>query len=180
MEEIIFSIVLFALVTITIKWISSWQLKKQTRQTKALLEKLKRIEVNTDTIIVDGINYNESVPLDVYGTELNPDDSTFYRGTGLNNYSMRKRFHKQETITRFKSTFYIPIIYQNQEYKFSTNLPIDQITLRMKFYMQKEIPVYVQEFNGSGKTTGVKFFLDFRFLNVKSINLVTTNYYKVK
>ena len=179
MEEIIFYVIIFIIIIIIIKWISSSELKKQKRKIKAILEKLECIEVDADTVIVDGTSYNQNVPVDVYGTELNPNDSTFITGATASPSSIRRRYHKQENITKFKSTLYIPIIYQNQEYKFDTNLPINQTTLRMKMYMQKNIPVYVKEFNSSGKTTGVEFIVDFRFLNVNGISLVNTNYYKV-
>ncbi|WP_282057143.1 hypothetical protein, partial [Maribacter luteus] len=73
------------------------------------MKELKFIEIDSDTIIVDGTSYTQNVPVDVYDTELDPNSPNFYKGTGLSSdLKFRDTFHKQKDFTRFKSTIYVP------------------------------------------------------------------------
>ncbi|SIT01336.1 hypothetical protein SAMN05421766_10714 [Zobellia uliginosa] len=181
MEELIFYIVILVLLTISGKLFPKFKQNRNAQKIETYLQTLKYVDIDTDTIVVDGTSYTQSVPVDVYDTELDPNSPNFYRGTGgTSDFKFRNTFHKQKDFTRFKSTVYVPIIYQDQEYKFSMNFPIDQTTLRMKLYMQKKLRAYIQEFNDMDDTrSDFQFLLDFRFLNDKSITLVPTNDYKI-
>ncbi|MDO6811300.1 hypothetical protein Q4603_21980 [Zobellia galactanivorans] len=177
----IYIIVIFGLIAIGLEWSLRLGQKKQEREIKAYLQTLEYVDIDADTITVDGTSYVESVPVDVYDTELDPNSPNFYRGTGgTSDFKFRDTFHKQKDFTRFKSIIYLTIPYRDREYEFSTTLPIDQTTLRMRLYLQKKLRAYIQWcYDDDDSPNEIQFLLDFRFMNEDEITLVPTDYYRV-
>ncbi|CAZ94507.1 Hypothetical protein ZOBELLIA_434 [Zobellia galactanivorans] len=99
---------------------------------------------------------------------------------GTSDFKFRDTFHKQKDFTRFKSIIYLTIPYRDREYEFSTTLPIDQTTLRMRLYLQKKLRAYIQWcYDDDDSPNEIQFLLDFRFMNEDEVTLVPTDYYRV-
>ncbi|WP_282057176.1 hypothetical protein, partial [Maribacter luteus] len=71
-EELIFYIVILILLAISGKLFSKFKQKRNAREIEEYLRSQKQIQVDADTIIVDGTSYTQNVPVDVYDTELDP------------------------------------------------------------------------------------------------------------
>ena len=92
------------------------------------------IIINLDDVIVEDFSHSESVPVDVYDKELNPNDDSIYYNP---HQSFRDKLHKYKNVTKHTSLLIIPFEYEGSKYKFKIKLPVNAITIRMGFYRQK-------------------------------------------
>ncbi|ADV50354.1 hypothetical protein Celal_3080 [Cellulophaga algicola DSM 14237] len=137
---IIFSVLLFICVyffrkhkTNTIR--SGGQLKS------IRLEELSIIQL--DNLVVDGFNRKEEQYVDEYGAVYTPEKYQEHLQSE-NIFTMGKEF-RQESVENFFSVVNFPLLYNEKEYVFKLKIPLDEITLRMRFYNKKSTKIYLSE-----------------------------------
>ncbi|WP_148638337.1 hypothetical protein [Olleya sp. ITB9] len=162
--------ILIALILFIIEIVNKFQSKKANKKRLQLFKRFKQVTLVLDHIKIDGLHWQENRPVDIYDNQLDPNGSKFNKQAHLGGY------HKQKNLTKFKSTLQIPIHYLGQEYTYNTQLPVEHTILRMKFYQQKTLPIYIYP---SSPTT-VEFALDFTCLNLPNVGLMTTPIYNIK
>ncbi len=172
MELIFFAIVLlvFSIIYFYSKKEESNNLKKRDDY----LNRLDRFEIQLDSIKIDGLHWQENIPVDVYDNELDPNSSSFYGGAN-SSFSVKNKFHKNKVTTKFKTKIYITLNYRDSDFEFNLNLPIEHTNVRMKFYMKKKMIIYVDKIEDDYSAESFRFLFDFRFLNTEGISIVSTN-----
>lgn len=161
MEGLIIIIALFIIVS-AIKFSLKISNKKQLKSFEAHLKKLESFKINLNKAKIDGFNWYETVPVDTYGTELDPSDDTFYRKSMFE--SFRGKYHKDKQVTKFSTKIILPVKYNHYENTFHLKIPLEHTIVRMKFYLQKEITVYVEDEQN--------FIFDFNFLECDGISYI--------
>ncbi len=137
--------------------------KKLFKFEKSILEK-PYLEIDLETIIVEGFHYSENIDVDVYDNKI---DSTSYTNYS-NPYSLGNKFHKKKEVTRFYSIVKFTFDYKGSSYTSKNKIPIDEVSLRMQLLTQKRGKIYVLdaiEDEVKAKEGMTKFYLDLRFLN---------------
>ncbi len=117
--------------------------KKEEKKLKAYLQTLEQFEIDLETAEVEGTHWSEVVPTDVYGTELDPNSDHFYRTSGFHGF--RNRYHKDKRVTKFSSRILITFPYNGVDHTAKIQLPIEDTTVRMKFYLKKKTTVFVEK-----------------------------------
>ncbi|WP_234859228.1 hypothetical protein [Aquimarina aquimarini] len=138
---------------------------------------LPKFKIPLDTVKVDGFHWRESIPVDIYDNELDPNDPYFY---GRSKYSYSNKYHKDKAVTKFKSSVYITIPYEGLGHKIKLYIPIEHTVINMKFYLEKELPIYVEKVKDEDMTEYFRFFLDFRFLESPHISIIATEFLEKK
>ncbi|WP_234418236.1 hypothetical protein, partial [Aquimarina aquimarini] len=59
-------------------------------------------------------------------------------------------------------------------------IPIEHTVINMKFYLEKELPIYVEKVKDEDMTEYLRFFLDFRFLESPHISIIATEFLEKK
>ncbi len=91
---------------------------------------------------VEGFSNIEEEIFDKYGKQYSKEQYNDYI-TSIHIFS--KKLFRFEKVQKFYSLVTIPIIYNNKNYKFTIKIPLDEITLRMRFYNKKSTKIYLRE-----------------------------------
>ncbi|WP_158975473.1 hypothetical protein [Cellulophaga sp. L1A9] len=137
---IIFSVVLFICVYFFRK--HKTNIIRSGGQLKSIrLEELSTIQL--DNLVVDGFNRKEEQFVDEYGTVYTPEKYQEHLQSE-NIFTMGRKF-RQESVKNFFSVVNIPLSYNGKDYEFRLKIPLDEITLRMRFYNKKTTKIYLSE-----------------------------------
>ncbi len=146
---------------------TQWEEENPIKKIKKALVGLETFQLDLDTIKIDGFNWNENVPVDIYNKELDPNDPFLYRTFEHDAFRFKGKFHKNKEVLKFYSRLYIPINYKGEEKTYEFNLPIEHTKIRMQFYIQKQTTVYFDEFEGRRI-----FLLDFNFMENEETSFI--------
>lgn len=170
MVELIISAIIFLIVYL-IGLSTKTNNKKSLKKFKAYLKTLDSFELDLDTIKVDGFNWSETVPVNIYDTELNPNSDTFYQRSDYGSYS--DKYHKDKRTTKFSTKIIIPLSYNNTSLKYQDTLPIENTIIKMKFYMHKKCTVYIENIDETKEK--YNFIIDFNILDIEGISYINTS-----
>ena len=146
---------------------TQWEEENPIKKIKKALEGLETFQLDLDTIKIDGFNWNENVPVDIYNKELDPNDPFLYRTFEHDAFRFKGKFHKNKEVIKFYSRLYIPINYKGEEKTYEFNLPIEHTKIRMKFYLQKKATVYVKALKGENN-----YLLDLNFMEDEETSFI--------
>lgn len=141
-----------------------------------LLKELPKIKIPLEDIKVNGLHWQQNMPVDIYNNEVDSNDPNFY---GLSDFSsFNGTFYKDKSSTKFISKLYIEIPYLNAKYKFQITIPVDHTIVNMEFFIKKSMTVSVEEFNDK-EMKKVRFWLDFRFLEDLNKSFIASDFFEV-
>ena len=147
---------------------------KDQKALKKHLQTLDKFSLDLDSIRIDGFDWQENVPVDIYGHELDTSSHHFYRNSSSGYLNFKDRYHKDTNIQRFSSRLYIPVQFKDINKIIELTLPLEETILRMKFYLQKQTTVYYQESQESHSDQNNKASLIFDF------EFIENGFYKIK
>lgn len=180
MEKNIILAVLFLIITFYLIIKKFYFKKRNKEKINSLYKHLKtlhKFEISLeDSIKTNGFYWQESIPVDIYDNKLDPKDPFLY-GQALSPV-LSEKFHKNKTITNFKTKLDIDISYLDSQYKFHINLPIEETIIRMNLYTRKKMEVYVQKEADENNNILFIFFFDFTFLNDEKPLIVSHPFFK--
>lgn len=173
MEKLILILIIFSIIII-LNYYSNYKSRKKKRKRLKHIRSLDSFIISSDNFKTFGTYWRESIPVDIHYKELNPNDPFLY---GRKSFGfITTRFHKQKEVNKFNTKIKVIIPYQNKKYTFKDTLNINEISLKLGFYKNKNITVYVEKIKNNG-IEDIKFYFDFTFLENTVVDMVSTNYY---
>lgn len=166
MESLIFLLIILIIVSLY-----DWYIKLKNNHNKQAfkdyLTSLDSFEIDLNTVKIDGFNWQENIPVDVYDNELNANDDFLYRTFSYDFFALKNKFHKNTNKAKFSSKLYIPLTHNGNKQVYKLDVPIEHTVIRMKFYQKKSMTAYLDKTKGDNK-----YILDFTFLENKHLSFV--------